>query len=48
MDKSGKLKEIAHEIENCRICKVKKSGKAVVGEGSESAKIVFIGEALKH
>lgn len=45
MDKSGKLKEIALEIEKCRICKVKKSGKAVVGEGSGSAKVVFIGEA---
>lgn len=45
MNKSGKLAKIAQEIENCKICKVKKSGKAVVGEGSSSAKIVFIGEA---
>jgi DNA polymerase len=39
------LKKIAKEIENCSICKIGKSGKAVVGEGSENADIVFIGEA---
>lgn len=45
MDKSGLLAKIGQEIEECRICKVGKSGKAVVGEGSVDAKIVFIGEA---
>ncbi len=45
MSKAQKLQEIAKEIENCKICKVGKSGKAVPGEGSPDAKIVFIGEA---
>ncbi len=45
MDKSGLFAKIAREIEKCKICKVGKSGKAVVGEGSSDAKIVFIGEA---
>lgn len=45
MNKSDKLAQIACEIENCRVCKVGKSGKAVVGEGNSDAKIVFLGEA---
>lgn len=45
MDKSGLLTKTASEIEKCKICKIGKSGKAVVGEGNENAKIVFIGEA---
>lgn len=45
MDKAKKLEEIAIEIENCAVCKVKKSGKAVPGEGDTNADIVFLGEA---
>lgn len=45
MNKKAELTKIAKEIENCRACKKGKSGKAVVGEGDENAKIVFIGEA---
>lgn len=45
MDKQKQLDKIAKEIENCKICKEGKSGKAVVGEGNPDAKIVFIGEA---
>lgn len=45
MNKSTELKNITKEIEKCRTCKKNKSGKAVVGEGSSNAKIVFIGEA---
>lgn len=43
--KQTALDEIAHEIENCKICKEGKSGKAVPGEGNPDADIVFIGEA---
>ncbi len=39
------LEKIATEIEKCRICKKDKIGRAVPGEGSANAKIVFIGEA---
>lgn len=39
------LEMIAQEIENCSVCKEGTSGKAVPGEGSPEAKIVFIGEA---
>lgn len=45
MNKTSLLKEIAKEIEICKICKEKKSGKAVVGEGNADANAVFIGEA---
>lgn len=45
MDKKKELDKIASEIENCKICKVGKSGKAVPGEGNPNAKVVFIGEA---
>ena len=45
MDKQKALDKIAKEIENCKNCKIGKSGKAVVGEGSPNAEIVFIGEA---
>ncbi len=45
MTNEEKLQEIATEIENCRICKIGKSGKAVPGEGNPSAQIMFIGEA---
>lgn len=45
MNKAKELQKIAKEIENCFVCKVGKSGKAVVGEGSANAKVVFIGEA---
>lgn len=43
--KQSALLEIAKEIENCKICKIGKSGKAVPGEGSADADIVFLGEA---
>src|SRR6266568_2522857 len=45
MDKQKALDKIAKEIENCKICKVGKSGKAVPGEGNPDAQVVFIGEA---
>lgn len=45
MDKNKKLQEIALEIEDCKICKVGKSGKPVPGEGNPNAEIVFLGEA---
>jgi uracil-DNA glycosylase len=45
MDKQRALDKIAKEIENCKICKVGKSGKAVPGEGNPDAEVVFIGEA---
>ncbi|MDP2637498.1 MAG: uracil-DNA glycosylase [Candidatus Levybacteria bacterium] len=45
IDKTLQLDKIAKEIENCKICRIGKSGKAVVGEGSPDAKIAFIGEA---
>jgi DNA polymerase len=43
--KSAKLERIAKEIAKCRVCRRNKIGKAVPGEGSPNAKIVFIGEA---
>lgn len=45
MDKQKALNKLAKEIENCKICKIGKSGKAVVGEGNPNAKIMFVGEA---
>ena len=45
MDKQKALDKIAKEIENCKICKQGKVGKAVPGEGSADASIVFLGEA---
>ena len=43
--KQKALDKIAAKIAVCRICKIDKIGKAVPGEGSPNAKIVFIGEA---
>jgi len=45
MEKQLELDKIVQEIQNCEICKVGKSGKAVAGEGNSDADIVFIGEA---
>ena len=45
MIKQKELDKIALVIEKCEICKIGKSGKAVVGEGSPDAEVVFIGEA---
>ncbi len=45
MNKREELDRIAHEIKRCKVCKIGKSGKAVVGEGNLDAEIVFIGEA---
>jgi uracil-DNA glycosylase family 4 len=45
MDKQKALDKIAKEIENCKICKVGKGGKAVPGEGNPDADVVFVGEA---
>lgn len=45
MNKQKELQKIALEIENCKICKIGKSGKAVPGEGNPNAKVVFVGEA---
>lgn len=43
--KEEKLAEIASEIENCKICKKGKHGRAVVGEGNSNADVMFVGEA---
>lgn len=43
--KQLELDKIASEILECKECKKDKIGKAVVGEGSAHASIVFIGEA---
>ncbi|HVZ58954.1 MAG TPA: uracil-DNA glycosylase [Patescibacteria group bacterium] len=45
MTKQQQLDEIAKEIENCKLCKRDKIGKAVPGEGNPNAAIIFIGEA---
>lgn len=45
MNKQEKLEEIAREIEDCKVCKVGKHGKAVPGEGNADADIMFVGEA---
>lgn len=45
MNKQDALEKIAKEIENCKICKIGKNGKAVPGEGNPDAAVVFIGEA---
>lgn len=45
LNKQKELDKIAEEIKNCKICKVGKSGKAVPGEGSPTAAVMFIGEA---
>lgn len=45
MDKVQALKKIADEIRACRFCKKGGLGKAVPGEGSPDARIIFIGEA---
>ncbi len=44
-EKQKELDRIALGILTCKECKVDKIGKAVVGEGSANASIVFIGEA---
>ena len=43
--KAQALRRIARQIESCRTCKRGAVGKAVVGEGSANAQIVFVGEA---
>src|SRR5215469_7147804 len=45
MNKQRQLDLITEEIENCKICKLQKSGKAVPGEGNPDSDIVFIGKA---
>ncbi len=45
MDKKKALDKVAKEVENCKECKVGKSGLSVPGEGNSNAEIVFIGEA---
>lgn len=44
-NKQKRLEKIAEEIEKCSKCKKGKIGKAVPGEGSPNAEIVFVGEA---
>jgi DNA polymerase len=44
-DKDTALRRIAREVELCRRCRRGGTGKAVVGEGSADAQIVFVGEA---
>jgi uracil-DNA glycosylase family 4 len=43
--KRAALEKIAAEIATCRVCKMKKVGVAVPGEGNPDADIVFLGEA---
>jgi uracil-DNA glycosylase len=45
MNKRKEMDKIAQEIENCEVCKVGKSGMAVVGEGNLNARVMFVGEA---
>lgn len=45
MDAVQKLQKIAGEIARCRACREDCSGKPVPGEGSATARVVFIGEA---
>lgn len=45
MDKKEELLKISDEVRRCKMCKAFGKGKAVLGEGSADAKIVFIGEA---
>ena len=45
MNKAEELEIIAHEIENCKTCKIGKHGMAVPGEGNPDAQIMFVGEA---
>ncbi len=45
MTKEKALYEIAQEIESCTECKKGTTGKAVPGEGSAQAQVVFVGEA---
>ena len=45
MNRKAELIRISDEIEKCEICKKDKIGKAVPGEGSAHAEIVFVGEA---
>ncbi len=45
LNKQIELDKIAKEIENCKICKKGKIGKAVPGEGSANADVMFVGEA---
>lgn len=40
-----KLERINSEIKKCIVCPVDKIGKVVVGEGSENAEVMFVGEA---
>lgn len=45
MNRAQELLKVARQIERCRECKKGKTGKAVPGEGSPFAKVVFLGEA---
>ncbi len=45
MEKAQTLKKIAAEIARCPLCKKGGTGKAVPGEGSADARVVFVGEA---
>lgn len=45
MNKDRELREIAEEIEACRLCKKGGTGKAVPGEGAGDTPVIFVGEA---
>lgn len=45
MNSEEELHRISDEIKQCRLCKKGGTGKAVPGEGSAYARIVFVGEA---
>lgn len=43
--KDTQMEAVRTSILNCKFCNARKKGELVVGEGSSSAKIVFVGEA---
>jgi uracil-DNA glycosylase family 4 len=45
MNRMRELQKIAAEIKQCRECRIGGTGKAVPGEGSPDAAVMFIGEA---
>jgi uracil-DNA glycosylase len=45
MDKERLLRKTARDINRCALCKKGGTGKAVAGEGSAAAAVIFVGEA---
>ena len=44
-DRSLDLAEISRQVGNCRLCKLGEHARAVPGEGSPNASVLFVGEA---